>query len=108
MPDDARTPWSIGDSLPSGELFECWDGTMVVYGLTRNQARAKYAWDHGEAYVDVRARRVWIGPWSVVGDVPCEDCECGAVDGPGAECEAFGIVGKRMPNYTPGWTVDCA
>ena len=106
--DDPSTPWTVDNALPSEEFFECWDGTMIVYGLTRNQARAKYAWDYGEAYAAVWARRVWVGPWSAVGDVPCEDCECGAVDRPGDDCTAFGIVRKRMPNYTPGWEVGVA
>lgn len=108
MSAQAGKPWTIEDSIPAGEFIECWDGCVVVHGLSRNQARARFAWDYGYPYVDVLAHRVWLGPWSAAGDVPCEDCDCGAEDVPGAECQAFGVVSRRTPNYTPGWKVSVA
>lgn len=98
--------WKIEDALPEGEFVECWDGDNVIYGVTRNEARKKYAYDYGEPYICVEARRCWLGPWKEMGGEPCDDCDCEHdPDRPGEACTAFGVLGKRAPGFSPGWRV---
>lgn len=101
------TPWSIDDCLPEHEFCECWDGAMVVRGFTRNQARHEYAYGYGERYIDVKARRVWIGPWTVGGSHRCEDCTAPGEydDGPCARCTAFCALSREQPGFTPAWEI---
>lgn len=60
---------AVVDVIPGWEPRTCY---LKAEGVTRGQAKSAVAWDMGEAFTDMRCRKVWMQEREIPEDEACD------------------------------------
>lgn len=72
---DRREESDRREREPVLDVLDGWEPRtryVLADGLTRGQAKARVAWDEGEAFTELRCRRVWLHEREITEDDAAE------------------------------------